>query len=251
MYTIALPVFEGPLDLLLHLIEQAKLDITVVALAQVTDQYLAHVRTLDAPDPAALAEFVALASRLLLIKSRTLLPQSVRASTEPVSVEDDSAALARQLREYQQYKRPAAFLRTWQSQGRQVFQRMAMPPVSVEPGQRHLDHVPADLIAALERRIQLALPLAEKPVGLSLIRRLTVDEVVARIREHLLKQAGCSFDDLLLCTTTRQEIVVSFWAVLELWKRQSITVRQAVLFGPISIERGMAFERSRMYGQSV
>ncbi len=250
MYTVTLSVFEGPLDLLLRLIEQAELDITIIALAQVTDQYLTYVRTLDTPDPAALAEFVVLASRLLLIKSRTLLPQVGVARTGTISDEDDGAALARQLREYQQYKRPAAFLRTRQSEGRQVFQRAAIPPIPIEPGQLRLDHEPADLIAALERRVQLALPLAEQPISLPLLRRLTVGDVVVRIRQRLAEYAWCSFDDLLAVTTTRQEIVVSFWAVLELWKRQMIAVRQEHMFGLISIERGAAFERSRVYGQS-
>ncbi len=74
-YTFQLPAFEGPLDLLLKLIEREELDITEIALAQVADQYLAHIRALEAPDPNALSAFLVMAARLLLIKSRALLPR--------------------------------------------------------------------------------------------------------------------------------------------------------------------------------
>src|SRR5437867_13381537 len=111
-YTIQLPAFEGPLDLLLRLIEREELDITTIALAKVANEYLTHVRGLDDPDPAALSAFLVIAARLLLIKSRALLPRAVapRGPEEPI---DEGEELARQLREYRRYKQAAALLRTW------------------------------------------------------------------------------------------------------------------------------------------
>src|SRR5690606_15580384 len=105
-YTVQLPEFEGPLDLLLRLIEREELDITTIALAKVADTYLAHVRALEMPDPAALSAFLVIAARLLLIKSRALLPRPVVAKGNE-EVVDEAEELAQQLREYQRYKQAA------------------------------------------------------------------------------------------------------------------------------------------------
>ena len=127
MYTITLPTFEGPLDLLLRLIERAELDITTIALAHVADQYLIHVRAMDEPDARALAEFVSLAARLLLIKSRALLPRPAAEIRGGAAEDDaDAEALARQLREYQRYKQLAAVLRGWQDEERRTFLRLSL-----------------------------------------------------------------------------------------------------------------------------
>ncbi len=241
-YTITLPIFEGPLDLLLQLIEREKLNITEVALAQIADQYLAHVRDMNTPDPRALANFVAMAARLLLIKSRALLPAPTRGTTdEASSAGDDAEALARQLKEYQRYKQVALLLRTWQEQGRQTFLRTAALPetLPLPDGPAELEHTLAELIAALERRVQLTLPL-DTPIPVAVTPRLTVGTVVSDIRARLTARPWVQFDDLLARYTTRQELTVTFWAVLELWKRQIIVIEQETLFGAIGIGRGTA-----------
>ncbi len=246
MYTITLPTFEGPLDLLLHLIEAAELDITTIALAQVADQYLAHVRTLNDPDPAAMAEFVALAARLLLIKSRALLPPPTPALPEADPSDDqhdDAEALLQQLRDYRRYKETAALLRSWQAQGRQTFLRTGTAPLPDTLPVALLNHSPADLLSAVQRCLQrtpttpteeAATPTAALPLP----RRLTVAEVMHDMQERLSRAHWITFDDLLPARTTRQEIVVTFWAVLELLKRRVVVVEQAYLFAPITIGRG-------------
>jgi condensin subunit ScpA len=118
-YTISLPEFTGPLDLLLRLIERAELDITTIALASVADQYLAYVRTLEEVEPRELAEFVSLAARLILIKSRALLPRSPNAAPDPI--DEDAGQLAAQLELYRRFKQVADQLRHWQEQGRCTF----------------------------------------------------------------------------------------------------------------------------------
>src|SRR5919109_5153241 len=95
-YTVRLPVFEGPLDLLLRLIEREELDITAISLAQVADQYLAHVRAMETSDPAALSAFLVIAAKLLLIKSRALLPRPAVPHNADETL-DEGAELARQL----------------------------------------------------------------------------------------------------------------------------------------------------------
>jgi len=239
MYAVRLPGFNGPLDLLLRLIERAELDITSISLAQVADQYLAHVRALEAPEPGALAEFVSLAARLLLIKSRALLPRPA-AEERPAPFQDaDAEALARQLREYRRYKQVAALLRAWHEEERRTFLRLAPAPPELDLTPPPVRHTLAELVAALQRRLQLALPLEEAGV-IALGPRLTVAQVVAEILRRLERAPWFSFDDLFAPDTRREEVIVTFWAVLELLKRRVITVEQPDLFGMISIGRGEA-----------
>ncbi|MGC8874517.1 MAG: segregation and condensation protein A, partial [Chloroflexia bacterium] len=122
-YQVDLGIFQGPLDLLLHLIEKEELDITRVALAQVTDQYLDHIARMPRRDPAELSAFLVVAVKLLWIKAQALLPRPP--SSEPEE-EDDGEALLRQLQEYRRYKQAAQQLRTWMEEGRQEFGRLAL-----------------------------------------------------------------------------------------------------------------------------
>jgi segregation and condensation protein A len=239
MYEVSLPTFSGPLDLLLRLIEREELDVTTIALAHVADQYLAHVRSLDEPNPRALAEFVSMAARLLLIKSRALLPRPESDGKPSAGDDPDAEALARQLREYRRYKQVAALLRTWQEEDRRTFLRLAPIPVELDLAPPPVSHTVAELISALQRRLQLALPLDEATV-ISLGPRLTVAQVVERVRERLARVSWISFEDLFGDAVTREDVIVTFWAVLELLKRRVVVIEQPELFGTISIGRGSA-----------
>jgi segregation and condensation protein A len=244
MYTISLPTFEGPLDVLLRLIERAELDITTISLAHVADQYLEHVRTLDIPDTRALADFVALASRLLLIKSHALLPRSLASQARKgATAEKDARALVQQLREYQRYKKAARLFARWQEEGRQSFPHAAPLRVVVPPHFPPLQHTPDDLQQAMRQRKRPAAK-AEPAATLKLVRRLSVGEVVTRVDGYLAARPSIQLDTLLALTSTRQELVVTFWAVLELLKQRRILAEQAALFGPIIIERGTKFEQT-------
>lgn len=248
MYSITLPSFSGPLDLLLKLIEREELDITTIALAQVADQYLAHVRADSTPEPRALAEFVSMAARLLLIKSRALLPRPTLDSKAAATQDPDAEALAAQLREYRQYKEVAQLLRAWQEQERQSFLRLAPVKLELDRKPVPLQHSLGDLIAALQRRMQLALPLDEATV-INLGPRLSVTEVSQQVRERLRRQPWCSLSELLGPRVCREDVIVTFWAVLELLKRQVITLEQPELFGPISLGRGVAYEPIATIGE--
>jgi segregation and condensation protein A len=237
MYSITLPSFSGPLDLLLRLIQRAELDITAISLAQVADQYLAHVRSIEAIDPRALAEFVSLAARLLLIKSRALLPRPEAAAGPPAPEDADAEALARQLREYRRYKELAAVLRAWHDDERRTYLRRAPVAVELDLPPPPVSHTLAELLAALERRLQLALPLDEAAV-LSLGPRLTVAQVVGQVRARLAQAPWFSFEDLFGAAVSREDVIVTFWAVLELLKRRAIVIEQLDLFGTISVGRG-------------
>lgn len=240
-YTFQLPLFEGPLDLLLKLIEREELDITEIALAQVADQYLAHVRAMQSPDPSALSAFLVMAARLLLIKSRALLPRPAP-PRGPDDAPDEGAELARQLREYQRYKQAATLLRAWEEQGRRTYARMAPPPGPAPSADARLEATLDQMIAAVQRRMQLLLPLDPPEIPLPAPKIITVPEMSERIQARLRARAWFSFEDLLSLSARRVEVIVSLWAVLELLKRRSITVEQAELFGPILIGRGPEFD---------
>ena len=125
-YEVALDVFEGPMDVLLRLIEREQLDITLVSLALVTDQFLEHVSRLREVTPASLADFLVIAARLLVIKSRVLLPKP---EAEPEEDEGDwKEDLAERLREYRRYKQAAASLREMEKAGYRSYPRIAPPP---------------------------------------------------------------------------------------------------------------------------
>ncbi len=236
-YKVKLPVFEGPLDLLLHLIEREELDITKVSLAQVTDQYLEHIGLLAELNAEILADFLVIAAKLLLIKSEFLLPRPPGASDEEEE-EDLGDELARQLIEYKKFKEAALGLKEREETGHRTYVRLAPLPKMEKP--LALEEVSlADLVEA----VRLALDVRPPAPSVSHVvapLTVTVAEKMALIKERLEKQrsvgrAGISFNRLLDQAVSRLEIIITLQAVLELIKLNGITVRQEQLFGEIFI----------------
>ena len=159
-YRVRLPVFDGPLDLLLNLIEREELDITKIALALVADQYLAYLKQIEEAHPDNLADFLVVAAKLVLIKSEALLPRPNRPSSE--SELDVGKDLAEQLRLYKLFKGAANRLGQRQEQGLRTFVRLAPPP-KIEPRLDLSDVDLDDLLAA----VRLALEI-EPPAPLSI-----------------------------------------------------------------------------------
>lgn len=239
-YRVQLPAFDGPLDLLLSLIQDRELDITVIALAAVTDQFLAHVRALDAPDPRLLADFLSVAARLLLIKSRSLLPPPPAPNEDDEAEEDVGEALARQLREYQRFKQAAAGLQAREAANLQVFAREASPPAL--PPALGLDGVTLDdLMAALRRALARlpAAPSAEMPVQPHTV---TVESKMAELRERM-RWGRLDCNAWLAEATTRYEVVAGFLALLELVKERAVVARQDGVFATIWLEGVSGVER--------
>jgi len=211
-HEIQLPVFEGPLDLLLHLIEKEELDITRIALAQVTDQYLAYVRDLEQQRTRELADFLVIAAKLLLIKSIALLPRAPEPRSE---VEDVGNDLVEQLRIYKRFKQIAGVLNERQNEGLQSYIRIA--PVPRPAPQLDLGNVTLDDLLATAIDV-----LFDK---------------VARIDNELSRHHQLRFRDILQDAYDRIEIIVTLLAVLEMIKMGRIAVHQEELFGEIIIER--------------
>lgn len=229
MYSFRLPDFEGPLDLLLHLIEHRQLDITRVSLAAVADQYLELISKPGAIALDALADYLIIAAKLILIKSRLLLPQPETVTDEPE--EDIGEALARQLREYKMFKQAAAFLREREQKGLRTYPRLAPPP-KPQPIEWKITGVTTqDLAHALQRalRVRPAMPQGTLTVPLA----VSIDQQIHAIANLTREQRRVSFSNLLATATTRVEIIVTFLAVLELIKRQQIQAHQEGLFGEI------------------
>ena len=232
-YPVELPVFQGPLDLLLQLIEKRQLDISEVSLVAVTDSYLQMLEQIDVIEPSELTEFMDVASRLIYIKSRTLLPKP---PVEDEEEEDAGDALIRQLLEYQKFKAVAASLRERQEQGLRAYLRTAPAP-EVE---RRLDLSNVDtakLHAALLRALR-RIP-DDPPMPKLRTYVVTVEERMEHIRMllkgHDSSVSKISFEMLLSENRTRTEVIVTFLAILELIKQHEIEAAQDDVFGVISI----------------
>lgn len=225
-YQVKLPLFEGPLDLLLHLIEKQELDITAISLAQVTDQYLEYLGRADELNPDALADFVVIAARLLVIKSAALLPSRAPSPQEEEVADELTTALL----EYQLFKRAAEKLRSIEEVSGHAYPRVAKPVLPSAPP-TYGAMAAHDLLEALIRLWDKANP-TDQPVSLPRL-IYTVTEKIETIRVALAERPRVSFGNLLPEDASRLEIIVTFLAVLELLKEGSVEVEQAELFGDI------------------
>lgn len=229
-FKIQLPVFEGPLDLLLYLIEREELDITAVSLVQVTDQYLAYLRSGEQIDAAALAEFIAIGAKLLYLKSKALLPKPVFEDEEEEDIGDD---LVQRLREYKRFKEAAGLLRRIEEEGRRAYPRLA-PPTGV-PLPTGLNGVTLDLLLRLVQEA-LERQRAQEPAERLVERQeVSVEEKIAELTDLVARRRTVSFRRFIAACRSRVEVIVAFLAVLELIKLLRLRAEQAEAFGDIQL----------------
>ncbi len=246
-YVVRLPVFEGPLDLLLHLIEKRQMEITTISLVAVTDQYLAYLQQWQEPHGIAvsnMAAFVSIAARLLYIKSQSLLPNISK--EEMTSEMENAAAMAEELRahllEYKLAKEIAGYLRVREESGLQTYGRSGL----LAGIEAQLAWMPPTLLGldidSLASAFQRLLEQQAKEEANSALfipaARVRVSERIAEIVALLHKNSSIHLSDMLENENSRIVIIVTLLAVLELWKRDRIRVTQATLFEPILLERG-------------
>ncbi len=231
-YQVQLDVFEGPLDLLLRLIEREELDITLVSLALVADQFLAHIARLPDASAASLADFLAIGARLLVLKSRVLLP---RPENEAASEEEDwGQDLVERLQEYRRYKEAAARLRAIEEANRRMYPRVAPPPQierPLRPGEASVD----ELFAAL-RGILAARPPSLPVDTVVAPMAVRIGDCVRTIQELTARQGRVRFSLLMRRARSRLEIIVTFLAMLELIKQQRLRAVQERPFEEIYLE---------------
>lgn len=233
MYHVRLEQFEGPLPLLLSLIEKEKLDVTRLALSAVADQYLEHIaRESDVPLPH-LSQFLSVASRLLLLKSRALLPVLSFTEEEEEAIED----LEWRLREYKRYKEASVKLGTLFLLWHRGFHRESfihVPEVFAPPSNASAESIRESFSAVLS-----ALPL---PVSLEeevVEEVVTLEERVAFLEARIERCLETAFSDIAAESRDRIEVVVSFLALLELVRRRTFEVDQGELFGEIRFRKSV------------
>jgi len=250
-YAVSLPAFQGPLDLLLQLIEKQELNISEISLLAVTDQYWQTIEQMQSGgmqqvEPGALADFLVVASRLLYIKSRSLLPQPRPPDEE--GEEDSADALIKQLLEYRQFKLMAEGLKEREALGLRAFPRMAPRPV-VEK-RLDLSNVDLDRLHATLRKVLQRIP-SDPPLPRVKTYSITVAEQLENVRAYIRANAvgveggaypPIAFIELLGRSWTRLEVIVTFLAILELIKQQELEVIQDATFGEIMLLPRMVAE---------
>ncbi|MCS6906387.1 MAG: segregation/condensation protein A [Anaerolineales bacterium] len=229
-YQVSTPIYQGPLDLLLHLIEKAELDITQLALAQVTDQFLAYLQSLSELGKEEVSYFLIVATKLLYIKSQMLLP---RPALELGNEEEDNGEdLLSQLREYKKFRQIATHLRERERQGLRTYIRLAAPPKPQRTFEISQLDLQAFLLAARnvfqDSLISSAPPTVIKP-------KYSIKEQISRIIDILKNHARTTFRQLIASAQNRNELIIVFLALLELVKQHQVEVHQPNLFDEIEI----------------
>ncbi|HEU0114016.1 MAG TPA: ScpA family protein, partial [Thermomicrobiales bacterium] len=226
-YQLRLAAFEGPLDVLLRLIERERLAVADVSLVAVTDGFLAYVRDLNDASPLLLAEFAAVAGRLLVLKSRALLPRPALAADEP-----EPGDLARQLAEHRVLRDAALALGALERLGLGSFPLGGGIERPSTPSLQLAQHAPVSLANALRRRLAATAtpqPLAPTP------RAVTLPQMMRRLFDRLRHATSIRFGDVLTHAAEREEALTGFLALLILIRRKIVHVSQVDLFGPIDI----------------
>jgi len=224
--------FEGPLDLLYHLIKAAKIDIKDIFISQITEQYLEFMKDIDEIDMEKAADFTLMAATLLEIKSNKLLPKPEIEGAEPE--EDPEQKLYRQLEEYKLFKEVSEKLKVYEDVG-----KFYKEPESSAgeyryelPEQLNLDALISAFSNLLHRVSVKAETITERKIEKD---RFTVAEKIAQIKDSLLIKSNFKFSELFEADYSKSEIINTFLALLELLKGQVIKVDQSATFGEIEI----------------
>ena len=221
-----LETFDGPLELLLLLIEQRRLPITSVSLAQVADQYMAHVHAQPALDPELLADFLVIGGKLLLLKSRALL-LTEEADAE---VEEIASDLADRLATYRVFRAAAEVLRELEQRGERMYPTLREPSVTTAPAPL-APLAPDALLAAMRR---YAVETGPTQIELPGVQRASVDERRVQILDALRATSSVSFRTM--AGDTIDQVVATFLAILELFRRGMIDIEQPTPFGDLVLK---------------
>lgn len=229
-YQLRLPAYEGPLDVLLRLIERSQLDIEDVSLVAVTNQFFAFIATLEAAPPSVIAEFATVGARLTVLKSRSLLPKPVVETDEP-----EQSDLTWRLREYKRVKELAKHLGNLHASGCSAFGSTTggalTRPTAARPS-RLARHDAAALVKSLRRRLTV---IPRQPAFVRQRRVVSLRALVDRVADLATRSTGIRFSQAVAEYRTRTEVATAFLAVLVLIRRQSIDVSQGDLFGEIAL----------------
>lgn len=243
---VKLQVFEGPLDLLLHLIDKNKIDIYDIPIVEITNQYMEYIEAMEHEDLNVMSEFLLMAATLLDIKCRMLLPKEVNEEGEE---EDPRQELVEQLLQYKMYKYMSYELRDRQVDGERIMYREPdipdevaeyTPPVDMD---ELLDGLTLGKLRGIfndvMRRQDDKVDQIRSRFGKIEKEEITVSEKLTQVEEYALKHQKFSFRELLTKQSSRTQIVVTFLAILELMKSGKIVIEQEQPFDDILITSQM------------
>lgn len=236
-YQTRLPSFEGPLDLLLHLIERQRLDISEVSLVAVTDQFFDHIAGLQDRAPHIIAEFTSVGTRLTVLKSRWLLPKPPVVDEELSPDPDD---LVEQLKAYQRLKQAATHLGERLEHGYVSYGHQGTGPVvrTRAAAETKLTRYDSSVLLRAIRRRLTVVPKAVQAIRQRRI--VSIREMTDRVINAISALKRVRFSDVVADAQTRTERATAFLAVLVLIRREVINAQQNGLFEEIDLEQGIA-----------
>ncbi|HHW13240.1 MAG TPA: segregation/condensation protein A [Firmicutes bacterium] len=238
-YQVKLAVFTGPLDLLLHLIERAEIDIYNIPIVEITDQFLAYLQTMEFFDLHVAADFLLMAATLMQIKARMLLPRPlVETEEETLEEEDPRLELVERLLEYKKVKEVAARLQEREAEASRFLPRTGgyFPDLEVAAAAETVGQVTLwDLVQAFSALLESLLPRLELE-GMP-EEEYSIQEMMDKIMNGLARGSRVSFRTLFSGLASRKAVVASFLALLELIRMRKVLVQQEMTFGEIVIVR--------------
>jgi segregation and condensation protein A len=245
--TVKLQVFEGPLDLLLHLLEKNKVNIYDIPIAEITNQYLEYVAEMQRQDLNVVSEFMVMAATLIDIKSRMLLPKP---KTEEEEEEDPRAELVQQLLEYKMYKCMAYELKDRQIDAEHVMYKEPTIPEEVAAYEEpvNLEELIGDVTLAklndifrsiMKKQVDKIDPVRSK-FGRIEREEVSMSEKMAYLEDYCKSHRQFSFRNLLEAQASKMEVIVTFLSILELMKVGTIYISQEHTFADIQIESRVA-----------
>lgn len=245
--TVKLQVFEGPLDLLLHLLDKNKVNIYDIPIVEITAQYLEYIAEMKRNDLNVMSEFLVMAATLIDIKSRMLLPID---ETDGEEVEDPRTELVQQLLEYKMYKCMAYELRDRQMDAQKVLFKEPTIPAEVAEYEQPIDMeaLVSDLTLAklndifksvMKKQVEKIDPVRSK-FGKIEKEEVSLSDKMALLEDYCLTHSQFSFCSLLEAQSSKMEIIVTFLAILELMKMGKIFITQDKTFDDIHIQSKIA-----------
>ena len=240
--SIKLQQFEGPLDLLLHLIDKNKVDIFDIPIVEITNQYMEYLHAMETEDMSVMSEFLVMAATLLDIKARMLLPKEVNEEGEE---EDPRQELVERLLEYKMYKYMSYELRDRQMDAEHMLYReqslpkevlQYKPPVNLDEilGDLNLEKLNAIFQDVMKRSEDRMDPVRSK-FGQVEKEEVDLDQTIAYVEKYISRHHKCNFRSLLNKQKSKMRVVITFLTILEMMKTGKIEVEQDEIFGEILI----------------
>ncbi|MBD3281554.1 hypothetical protein GF391_02295 [Candidatus Uhrbacteria bacterium] len=227
-YTVSIPHFEGPLDLLLQLVEKNELEVAEISLAKVADQFVEYMENSTVP-PEEMADFLVVASKLVYIKSKQLMPDFEDEEME------EGLDLEAQLRQYQMFVAAAKQLNELWNAGRKSYRRKTVARKKREVAFTPPKGVDSTLLLETMRRVIARIePIVRLPKA-AVARAVTIQEKITDLYGRIRRHAKVSFKQFIGKAKHKQEAIVGFLALLELVKQRFITVEQGDIFADIGI----------------